>query len=141
MKNMKLMKKKRQLKSSSIIILMSFLVSFPALASGGSAMSFSLYFFVFFGFVGWIVSAIVKHKTQKREDTIYIRLIRILPITLLVSPSFYIESPNAMLFPSAATLVFSVDTFNSASLISAFISMLLTTFAIYAYRYKETEIL
>lgn len=115
------------------------IISFPTFASGGSALEISLYFFVWFSIIGWVVSSFVKHHTQKRKDTMYIRLVRILPITILASPSFYIESSDAMLFPSAATVFLSIDPFNGASLISGFISIILTTLAIYAYKYKKTE--
>jgi membrane-associated HD superfamily phosphohydrolase len=124
---------------TQILLSINCIVSFPANASGGSAMEFSLYFFVWFSLIGLVVSSIVKHQTKKRKDTIYIRLIRILPITILVSPSFYIESSDAMLLPSAATVFLSIESFNGTSLVSGVLSIFLTTLAVYAYKYKKTE--
>lgn len=120
-------------------ILFIVFTSSPAIASGGSAMSFSLMMFIFFGFAGWIISSIVKHQLKNKNDTVLNRIRKILPITILVSPSFYIDSPGVMILPSAANIGASIDPMNITSLISCFISILLTTLGIYFYKYKKTE--
>lgn len=133
--SMKLMKKKNKL--YLLVVAMSIFVNFPVLASSGSIGELSFIFFIWFGIIGWIVSWIVKRQLEKKEDNIFNRIRILLPYTLLISPTLYIESSGGMLLPSAAAFVFSIDPINVTSLISCIISIILTTLAVYAYKYKK----
>ncbi|MCB1581665.1 MAG: hypothetical protein KDI92_01295 [Xanthomonadales bacterium] len=108
-------------------------------ASGESMGEFSLLLFVWFGCIAWIFYLVIKSLLKRSKDTMFVKIIKILPFSLLISPTPYIDTPNGGVLPSVSVIYLSVESFNLASLISSFVAILLTTVVIYAYKYNSTR--
>ncbi len=109
-------------------------ISFNAQASGVSAGEFSQFMFVFFSIAAFIVSRIANHYIKKMKSEIYARIIRVLSISLFISPVFYVEHEAGVLLPSAVALQISGGRLN------AFISILVTSLFMYFYMSNNDKI-
>ena len=119
--------------NNKLIMLLFLFVSSHAQASGGSAFMFSIFMFVFFSLIAWFFYSLAKHYTKNMENKIKGRLIRALPISLILSPAVYIEDGDFMFLPSAVVLQI-----ESGRLI-ALVSILITFVFVYFYLMKKEK--
>ena len=110
------------------------LTSPHAYASGGSPLLFSFIMFCFFALVSWVVFGVTKYYTRNVQNKIVRRIIRAIPISLILSPTIYIEGNGFMIFPSAVGLQ------SESSRLSALFSILITFVFVYFYLKKKEKV-
>ena len=105
-------------------------------ASGGSPLLFSLMMFSFFAFITWILFGVTKYYTRNIQNRIIRTIVRVIPISLILSPTISIEGNSFMILPSAVSLQ------SEGSRLNALFSILITSIFIYFYlRNKEKQII
>ena len=119
--------------NNKLILLLLLFISSYAQASGGSAFMFSIFMFGFFALVAWFFYSLAKHYTKNMKNKIKGRIIRTLPISLILSPAIYIEDDDFMFLPSAVVLQI------GGSRLIALVSILITFVFVYFYLMKKEK--
>ncbi len=121
------------------VIICGFLITPTVWASGGSTLDFSLYMFAFFGVLAFIFTKVVKYYSKNIVNKILMKIIEVSPISLLISPTFFIDDGNSILLPSAVVLVIAVVSKNVPSLYSLLISVSVTFIFLYFLKVSKIQ--